>query len=312
MEGPWRRHDTTILDERATTVTTVALVTGEQAPDRITAEEVASVDQPLVDALVRQGVRVDRPCWRDATVPWEEVDVAVVRTTWDYVEDRDAFVSWAEKVGARTSLWNPPDVLRWNTHKGYLMELEERGAPIVPTAWAARGDRVDLQRLLTQRGWSEAIIKPAVGSGSRDLVRVDATTVAQTQPHLEAMLAVGDVLIQPFLPSIATRGELSVVVVDGAVSHSVRKRPRDGDFRVQSEHGGRYEQVTDAHEAEQLAAWVVEVTGQPLLIARVDLVENDAGQLQLIELEATEPDLYLTVVPQAARPLATAILSKQA
>lgn len=317
----------------------VALVTGGGSPLDY------DPDAPLVVVLERRGATVSRPRWDDPDQDWAVYDLAVVRTTWDYTARRDTFVAWAAETAQRTRLWNPADVLRWNTHKAYLLELEERGAPVVPTAWLGAGDRLDLAALLAQRGWPRAVLKPAVGAGSDGLARVevaapaagsgDATDpgtarrdgwrpgapvparpvvldVAAAQQHLDALLAVGDALVQPYLHAIEAEGELSVVVIAGEVTHAVRKQPAAGDFRVQEEFGARSRLIEPDPEVAALARWVVDATGAELLFARVDLVVDADGTPQVVELEATEPDLFLTLAPEAAERLADAVLARGA
>jgi glutathione synthase/RimK-type ligase-like ATP-grasp enzyme len=308
----------------------IALVTGSaELPF-----DVAAVDAPLVAALERRGARLHRPVWHDAAVAWDGYDLALVRTTWDYHHRREAFVAWAVAAGEATQLWNPPDVLRWNTHKSYLLELEDRGAPVVPTAWLGRGDRIDLASLLAARDWRTAVVKPAIGASAEGLVRVAADRpndrpdpavasgapdapagvvgLATAQRHLDDLLAAGDVLVQPYLAAIEAHGELSVVVIDGAVTHAVRKRPATGDFRVQEEYGGQAVVEVPGAEVAALARWVVEATGAEVLVARVDLLQGGAGSWQLAELELTEPDLFLTAAPAAAERLADAIVARTA
>jgi glutathione synthase/RimK-type ligase-like ATP-grasp enzyme len=287
--------------------------------------DVSAVDGTLVSALERRGARLHRPVWHDASVAWERFDLALVRTTWDYHHRRDAFVAWAAAAGAVTRLWNPPDVVRWNTHKSYLLELEDRGAPVVPTAWLGRGDRIDLAALLAARDWSVAVVKPAVGASADGVIRVAARSstappgsaaaaglvgLAPAQRHLDDLLATGDVLVQPYLTAVEAHGELSVVVVDGEVTHAVRKRPAAGDFRVQEEYGGHAVVVVPDPEVAALARWVVEATGAQVLVARVDLLRDAAGSWQLAELELTEPDLFLSAAPAAAERLADAIVAR--
>jgi glutathione synthase/RimK-type ligase-like ATP-grasp enzyme len=270
----------------------------------------AEADAPLLAALQARGVEATQPCWDDEAVAWERFDVVAVRTTWDYAPRREEFLGWAERVAKATVLVNGADVLRWNTHKSYLIELEERGAPVVPTAWLGQGDRVDLGALLAARGWSGAVAKPAVGVGGRGLVRVLPGAADAAQPELDRLLAAGDVLVQPYLDAVEEVGELSVVLIDGEVSHAVRKRPRRGEYRVHRERGGRYELVEVGADAAALARWLVEATGQDLLLARADLIEDDLGALQVVELEATEPDLYLELAPEAADRLADALMAR--
>lgn len=286
----------------------IALVSGHDG--RVDPTYIAGADGPLIDELVRRGVDVVTPNWRDPQVAWESFDLAVVRTTWDYVEHRDEFVRWAAETGELTRLLNTPEVLRWNTHKSYLLELEERGAPCVPTAWLARDDRIDLGALIRARGWSRAIVKPAVGAGSQGLERVDVPVTADAQAHLDRLLDADDALVQPYLPAVETRGELSVVVIDGTATHAVRKVPGSGEFRVQQQFGSDYRQEVLDDGVVRLAEWIVESTGHDLLIARVDLIETDEGALQLVELEATEPDLYVTIVPAVAGHIADAMLGR--
>jgi glutathione synthase/RimK-type ligase-like ATP-grasp enzyme len=275
-----------------------------------TARDLPDLDQddaPLATALRARGLTVGLAAWDDPDVDWSAAGAVVIRSTWDYTDRRDDFLAWTERVEEVTPLHNSADVVRWNTHKGYLIELEERGAPIVPTAWLGQGDRIDLGQLLDGRGWNRAIVKPAVDAGARGLLRVEPDDRAAGQAHLDALLARGDAMVQPYAGSVERDGELSVIHIDGAYSHAIRKRPPAGEFRIQVEYGGRYELETPPQETLDLAAWVLESTGHGFLYARVDLLTDDNGTPQLAELEVTEPSLYLTHAPAAAERLAGAI-----
>jgi glutathione synthase/RimK-type ligase-like ATP-grasp enzyme len=272
-----------------------------------------AIDVALHEALEARGVAFDRPVWHDATVDWSSYDLAVVRTTWDYTADRAGFLVWAERVATQVAVENTPDVLRWNTHKSYLIELEERGVPVVPTAWLGQGDTVDLSALCAGRGWGEVVVKPTVAAGSDGLLRVGPAVADRrtAQEHVDALLEVGDAMVQPFRRRIA-EGELSLVAVEGQVTHAVRKLPADGDFRVQGRFGGRYAPEVPSAEAVALAEWILETVGTPLLFARVDLVLADDGALELGELEATEPDLYLEHSERGTDTLVDAIVRRAA
>ncbi len=264
-------------------------------------------DELLASALRDLDLVVDVVAWDAPDVDWAGARMVVVRSTWDYTSRLDEFLDWARRVEGATTLCNSAEVLEWNTHKGYLAQLEERGAPIVPTAFVGRGDRVDLAVLSADRGWPDLIVKPAVGAGSEGLFRIAADEAGQST--LDALVADHDVLIQPFVPSVVA-GELSIVLFGGVVSHAVRKVPAAGDIRVQVEFGGDYQVVDVPAEAGDLAQWVVSSTGQDLLYARVDLLADDDGSWMLAELEVTEPSLYLGNVPSAAHRLAGVIASR--
>lgn len=277
-----------------------------------TIDLVADQDEAEVEAaLVALGVGTDVIDWRATDADWSAYDAVVIRSTWDYTEHLDDFIAWTRAVeDAGTVLFNSAEVVRWNTHKSYLIELEERGAPIVPTAWLATGDDVDLVAIAESRGWDGVVAKPAIGAGAQGLIVVrPGEDPAGSQDEFAALVAAGDTMVQPFVPSVAD-GELSVVVIDGEVSHAVRKVPADDDVRVQIEFGARYvpEEVPDA--AGGLAAWLVEATGHDLLYARVDLLADDDGSWMLVELELVEPALLLAWSADGAARLADAIVRR--
>ncbi|MFT5223820.1 MAG: glutathione synthase/RimK-type ligase-like ATP-grasp enzyme [Glaciecola sp.] len=265
-------------------------------------------DDALLEALARIDIKAEMAWWADPDVDWSAADLVVIRTAWDYFDRRDEFVAWAHRVEQLTRLENPAEVIAWNTHKGYLATLEERGAPIVPTAFLGRGDRAVLATLLADRQWPDAIIKPAIGGGSMGLFRVgtggDQSDGGQTD--LDGLLEQGDVLLQPFVRSVA-HGELSIVLFDGVVSHAVRKVPAPGEIRIQVEFGGTYREVAVPEDAANLARWIVQASGHRMLFSRVDLLADDDGSWMLAELEVTEPSLYLNTVPAAADRLAGVI-----
>jgi glutathione synthase/RimK-type ligase-like ATP-grasp enzyme len=274
-------------------------------------DPVGSIDGALHAALEARGIGFERPLWNDPGVVWSDFDLAVVRTPWDYTVDRDGFVAWAQRAEAQVRLENPADVLRWNTHKSYLIELEERGVPIVPTAWLGQGSSIDLAVLCELRGWSEVVVKPTVAAGSDGLLRVVAGDAHQpaVQAHVEDLLAKGDAMVQPFRRRII-EGELSLIAIEGTVTHAVRKLPADGDYRVQGQFGGQYAPEVMSADAVALAEWILESVGTPLLYARVDLVLADDGTLELGELEATEPDLYLEHSERGTEAFVDAILRR--
>jgi len=242
-------------------------------------------------------------------VCWEEFQGVVVRSCWDYhhrLEEFLAWVAWLERAGI--PLWNPPAVLRWNSHKGYLRDLAARGVPIVPTRWLGRGEPVDLPMLLEDAGWRDAVMKPAVSASASGTWRTSTEAAAGDQARLGELLRAGDVMVQPFVSEVRDRGEWSILFLGGQLSHAVLKRPAEGDYRVQWEFGGRA--VTAAPPPTLVAdaeAVMAAVPGDPVY-ARVDGVERD-GRLVLMELELIEPHLFLGWDDGAAGRLAGGLLA---
>jgi glutathione synthase/RimK-type ligase-like ATP-grasp enzyme len=252
----------------------------------------------LLPALARAGMTPRCLVWDDASAPWHEMDIVLVRSTWDYWTEpgrREAFVAWSARVGAVVPLWNDPEVIRWNTHKAYLRELSARGATIVPTLWLAEGEGASgLARRVLERGWEHVVIKPAVSAGSIGALRIDVSRdPTAAEAHAATLARQGEVMIQPYLSSIEEEGELSVIVIDGAVAHAVRKVPRGGEYRSQPEFGSAISRLALTDEVSAAVKTTLAASGRQFLYARVDLVRGPGGALHLIELEVTEPSLYL-------------------
>lgn len=244
----------------------IALVTWRGLPD------LAADDRLLQQALLRRGADARAVVWDDAGVDWRAFDAIVVRSTWDYHKRVDEFRAWLDRMDG-LPLWNPPEVLRRNIHKSYLLDLEAEGVPIVPTILVRRGEP------MPPLPWEDVIVKPAVSATAYGIVRGAA------QPDC-------DVLVQPFVPEIVDDGELSFVFLGKAFSHAVLKRPRGGDFRVQNDFGGSATRVDASPELIAQAERVAATLGERWLYARVDGIVRD-GRLLLMELEATEPSLFL-------------------
>ena len=206
-----------------------------------------SDDDPiLLAALERAGHEAHLWSWDDPGADWSSVDVALVRSTWDYFERADEFVPWLEATRSQVRFVNDAETLIWNLDKRYLMELAEGGLPVVPTELA---DASQLNAAVA-RVWesgASAIVKPVVSGGSWGLHHL------RPGDKIEPDLAQAPWLVQPFVPGIETEGELSVILLGGEVSHGIRKLPKDGDIRVQREFGGREVVETPSAAASALA-----------------------------------------------------------
>lgn len=269
-------------------------------------------DRPLHAALAARGATVELEPWDDPGFAWRSCDACLIRTTWDYELRRDRFVAWAFRVAAETRLFNPPEIVRWNTDKRYLRELEARGVPVIPTVWLPAGGRCDLAALLAERGWSRGFLKPVVGSTARASLRfdVDDPGLAAAGRHLERTLAEEPMMLQPYLESVESEGELSVIFIDGEPSHAVRKVPVPGDWRVQDDFGASDEPIALDGRLLAVARQALAAVEPDLLYARVDLLQDAAGELRVTELELVEPSLFFRHRPEAADLLAAALLRR--
>lgn len=267
-------------------------------------EQEDSDEAPLAEALRARGHAPSTVVWDDPAVSWGGFDAALLRSTWDYFHRRGAFLAWAERAGAATRLYNPPALVRWNTHKFYLRELERGGLPIVPTAFLEAGSTVDLRALALARGWPAVVIKPAVSADSFATTRAPREAPEEGQRHLDQHLPSRDMLVQAYLPTVVEPGERSLVVIDGQVTHAVRKR----SLFLGGRHAGPEGLPVPVAPDEALtAARVLAHLGSAPLYARVDLLRDEAGRPRLMELELVEPSLFFAQGPGSAERLVEAL-----
>lgn len=272
---------------------TCASLAGKPDPD----------DVILRDVLVARGKSVAIVAWDDARFDWSSASLALLRSTWDYFHRRDEFLAWADRAAKVTKLHNPPDVVRWNTHKGYLVELAAKGLPVVATEVVAKGSRPDLDRLLVDRKWKKVVIKPAVSGGSHRTFLADAANMVEARAHLAVVVADGDALVQPYMPVVEGYGERSMIFLDGELTHAVRKRPAFGTkgsgaaeaFVPGTEllENADVDPAVPAEDEIETALRILEGAGLKTLYARVDLVRQLDGMPVLMELELVEPSLFL-------------------
>jgi len=282
---------------------TIALATSAALPG------LAPDDRLLLRALRVRGLVCQPAVWEDPHYDWSAASLCVIRSAWDYAYRRQEFLRWVQRAGAEVPMWNPPAVVVWNTHKQYLVDLAARGVPTVPTRVLGAGSRVDLGAVLDETGWGDVVLKAAVAQTGRYLLAVPAAGRADGQRHLDRLLPAEDMLLQPFMPGIRSEGESSLVYVDGAFSHAVRKRPAPDDFRVHDDFDGSIEPVAPTRAERDVAEAALATVDAALLYARVDLVPGPAGPV-VMEFELVEPDLYLATDPQAATRLAEAVAAR--
>lgn len=263
----------------------------------------------LMQALNARGVRVRRVAWDDPGQDWTLYRAAIIRSTWQYCGHFAQFSRWLDKVSLQTRLFNSLPLIRWNIDKHYLADLQQSGIATVPTYFVAAADRsADLVHIMAELGCTEIVFKPVISGSARMTFRASLNTIADAQQQIQRCLVDEAMMVQPFVPSILSVGELSLIVIGGLYTHAVRKVPKAGDFRVQDEHGGVVLAYEPDVQERQFAEAVVAACPEPPLYARVDVVRTQSGQLMVMELELIEPELFLRFYTPAAHRLADALL----
>ena len=250
--------------------------------------------------LLRAGIEVESRAWTEAG-DLRGFALVMPLLVWGYHHEAER---WLDSVATWESesirLLNPPPVLRWNAEKSYLGRLARRGAPVVPTRYVERVSETALAEAAEMFGTPRVVAKPLASSTAWRTIRWPGDAIGDGPE--------GAAMIQPYLSSIETAGEVSLLYFGGRFSHAIRKVPQPGEFRVQPEYDGVIStQVPHADELEAAAA-IFAAVDENLLYARVDLVRGLDGRPELIELELIEPDLYLGYDGKGGATFAEAVL----
>ena len=262
---------------------------------------------PLQAALQAQGAIVEVCCWDDDTVDWARYALAVVRSTWDYTTRLTEFLAWLERVDRLTRMVNPAALLRWNLDKRYLQVLAEAGVPVIPTRYMAPGETVELSDR------AEFVLKPSVGAGAKGARRFGRGDREAALMHAASLHAEGrTVMVQPYLGRVDRNGETALICFAGEFSHAIRKgpllRPAGGDPTGLFAAEAISTRVPTVAERMLAAQVLAALPGPAPAYARVDVIEDDAGNPQLLELELTEPSLFFATAPGAADRFAAVLL----
>ena len=275
-DGTYGPHWPVVLERLSAALALTGVTTRPMAWPDHARDASALLDFPLVLPLLAWGYHQHHALWLEATRTW---------------------------AGAGVRLANPASVLNWNSDKAYLRRLEAAGIAIPPTAWGDGVTPEQVEAAFDRFGTETLIVKPTVSGGAWKTLKIGRGEALVDAPE-------GATMIQPFLPDLATAGELSLLFFGGRLSHAVLKTAAPGDFRIQSQFGGRYAAV--AHppvEALALADRVLAAIEEPLLYARIDMVEH-AGQWLLMEAELIEPDFYLSEAPDRGLLFAEAVRAR--
>lgn len=271
--------------------------------------DISESDRVAQRALEARGALVEGHPWDGPGPDFTGFDAVVLRSNWEYHLHPDRFRAWLdalERAGPR--IWNPPDLVRWNLSKRYLIALQAAAVPVIATVLLDVGDSPDgLEALMARHGWPRAVIKPEFGASAHDTRLVTAATAREVAAELSGAVR-GPVLIQPFVEEIQTHGEWSLIFIDSDFTHAVLKRPAAGDFRVQPRLGGTVESADPPDDVLAAARIAMAALPRPSLYARIDGVETGDG-FRVMEVEVNEPGLFFTHAPHAGERLAVAILS---
>jgi hypothetical protein len=288
-------------------MTEIAVLTPEPS-DPSFAGQWPGVLERLGEALATAGLTAVPTPWTDHVADaggLTRFPLVLPLIAWGYHRDHgrwlQACATWAP-AGVR--MLNPPSVLAWNSDKSYLGRLAEQGVTIPDTVWVDGVTQADVDAAFDRFEVEQIVVKPRVSGGAYRTLRL-----APGQRMVDA--PEGPAMIQPYLPSIQSEGETSLLFFGGRLSHVVAKRPVAGEFRVQVQYGGGYMSLPEPPAgALALAERTLAAIGEDLLYARIDMARGTDGGWLLMEAELIEPDFYLATAPGGGKRFAEAVKAR--
>lgn len=261
--------------------------------------------EPQSQPLIARGATVDTVAWSDAG-DLGGYDLILPLLCWGYHLRPEQWLAFLDRLEReQLPVVNPPALLRWNSDKAYLAELPGKGVASVPSVTVDACEDRDLDLARDRFGSSELIVKPPISAGAFGTYRL------QADDSLPEDLRGHRVIIQPMIDSVIGKGEYSLILFDGVLSHAVVKRPKAGDFRVQPHFGGTTLACEPPPGSESLAKAALAAAPAHATYARIDMVEGANGDPMIMEMELVEPALFLAEAPHGTDAFVSAILSTQ-
>ena len=259
-----------------------------------------SYDNLIVEPLSNIGWECDFIPWDSISINWNDFDVVIIRSTWDYQQKEKLFFKTLQSIEASTAnLYNSLDTVKWNINKRYLLELERENISIIPTRLYNSFDFDILSQLFSFFNENKLIIKPCVSANADDTFILEQSKMENLKSVLGNTFSQKDFLVQPFIKNIKSEGEYSLIYFGNRLSHVILKTPKNGDFRVQEEHGGILKAINKPEgPLIDFGNKIIRTIPYQCLYSRVDVVRSDNNYL-LMEVELIEPSLYFNMDPKS-------------
>ena len=265
-------------------------------------------DLLLMEALRNLGFSVDRVSWSSKDFEWSSVRFVVFRSTWDYFERLSEFRNWLDFASKKTTFINTYPQILWNLDKSYLSFFSQKGINIVPSFFVKK--KTSLVEIMNKFCWDEVVIKPVFSAAAWNTYRVSPKNLTKLEPVFLSLQKNKKMIVQEFQKSVLSFGEVSMVLIGGRVTHSVIKKVKKGDYRVQDDYGGTVGLYKASEKEVRFAELVVSMCSPIPAYARVDVIVDNNNKLALSEIELIEPELWFRFNPRAADLLAKEIQKK--
>ena len=259
-----------------------------------------SYDNLIIEPFSNLGWECEFIPWDSTSINWNDFDAVIIRSTWDYQQKEKLFFKTLQSIEASSAiLYNSLDTVKWNINKRYLLELERENISIIPTRLYDSFDFEIVSQLFSFFNEDKLVIKPCVSANADDTFILEQSKMENLKSYLEGAFSQKDFLVQPFIKDIKNEGEYSLIYFGNRLSHVLLKTPKNGDFRVQEEHGGILKAINKPESSLiDFGNKVMGTIPYQCLYSRVDVVRGSDNYL-LMEVELIEPSLYFNMDPKA-------------
>ena len=267
-------------------------------------QNVLKEDGLVMDGLEKLNLRTIKKDWNDTNFNWSSTKSAIFRSTWNYFDQFSDFRNWLELVKNQCYLLNPYGQINWNLDKHYLLDLQKLDLPIVESIFVSKKTQLNLETISKSKNWKDIVIKPTISGAARHTYHLKNDEIKKFQEKWLSLSNNEDFMVQEFQKNILTSGEIAVMLFGGKYSHSVLKKVKKGDFRVQDDFGGSVEKINPSLEIIELAEKTVKSLKTLPLYARVDIIFDNGNNPVISELELIEPELWFRFKEESAYKLA--------
>ena len=273
-------------------------------------ENFFTYDKLLIEPLKSIGWIAEEIFWQNENIKWIDYDAVIVRSTWDYQNDSEKFLNVLEKIDNVSHLENNFELMKWNMNKSYLFDLEKKGVKIVETIWEKSFNPNTVFQYFDKLKSDEIIIKPNISANADNTFRLTREKLNEKLNELEKIFADREFMVQPFMQNIVDEGEYSLFFFNGEFSHCVLKKPKEKDFRVQEEHGGKFKNVIPTAQQKTIGKNIIDKLTVLPLYGRTDLVRTSDNNFALMELELIETYLYFNMDSESPTRFANAFAER--
>ena len=267
-------------------------------------QNVLKEDRLVMDGLEKLNLRTIKKDWNDTNFNWSSTKSAIFRSTWDYFDQFSNFRNWLELVKEQCYLINPYEQINWNLDKHYLLDLQKLDLPIVESVFVSKKTQLNLETISKNKNWKDIVIKPTISGAARHTYHLKNDEIKKFQDKWLSLTNSEDFMVQEFQKNILSTGEIAVMLFGGEYSHSVLKKAKKGDFRVQDDFGGSVEKINPSLEIIELAEKTVKSLKTMPIYARVDIIFDNGSNPVISELELIEPELWFRFKEESAYKLA--------